>query len=65
MDSERTTPFSTKELADAAGMKQITVRKLCQSGKLEGAYKVGRDWLIPPATAQAYISEKRARWEKY
>lgn len=65
MSGERSTPFSTKELAEEAGVTSTYVRKLCQDGKIDGAYKVGRDWLIPADAGRAWLKERRARWEKF
>ena len=37
-------------LAEAAaelGLEESWVRRLCAAGRIEGAFKLGRDWLIP------------------
>jgi excisionase family DNA binding protein len=59
-------PYYTPEQASVILQKHPdTIRRLCQKGKLEGARKIGGEWLIPrisidpqplaqkPATPQA------------
>lgn len=65
MSEQRTIPWAAKELAEVAGVTPVYVRKLCQAGKIEGAYKVGRDWLIPAEEGRAWLENRRSRWEKY
>ncbi len=38
---------TAKETAEKLGVTVRTVQKWASSGKLAGAYKSGRDWLIP------------------
>ena len=64
MDSTRTTPYTTKELAQAAGVDPSYLRHLLIAGKLAGD-KVGRDWLIPADVGRAWLASRRARWEKF
>ena len=64
MDSERTTPYSTTELAEAVKLSDAHIRRLLIDGKLSGV-KVGRDWIIPVDVAQSFIRERRSRWEKF
>lgn len=64
MSDERTTPYTTKELAEAAGVSDRYVRQLVTDGKLAGQ-KVGRDWIIPAEEGRAWLQERRARWEKF
>jgi len=34
--------------AQAAGVTPRRLRALCQQGRIRGAKKLGRDWLLPP-----------------
>ncbi len=54
--------WTTKELAEAAGVDASHIRLLLIDGKLKGS-KVGRDWTIPDAEAQRFIAERKARWQ--
>lgn len=38
---------TTAQAAERLGVTPARVRKLCQDGKLEGAFRAGRDWFIP------------------
>lgn len=64
MDSQRTTPYTVKEISDAVNLSEVHIRRLLAWGKLQGE-KVGRDWIIPVDVAQSFIRERRARWEKF
>lgn len=46
--------ISTTEAAEIIGILPRSVKTLCQRGKLPGARKAGRDWLIPRASAEGY-----------
>lgn len=46
--------LTTKEAAEIIGILPRSVKVLCQREKLPGARKVGRDWLIPRASAEGY-----------
>lgn len=46
---------TTKEAADILGYSRMSVRNLCAWGKLPGAVKMGRDWVIPRATVEGYV----------
>lgn len=32
----------------------VSVRKLCQQGKIPGAQKIGRDWIVPRIWAETH-----------
>lgn len=64
MSDERTTPYTTKELSEAAGVNQSYIRQLLIAGKLTGE-KLGRDWLIPADVAQRWLEDRRERMEKH
>lgn len=36
------------------------LRRLCIQGKVEGAIKAGRDWLIPRAWAEGFVKHKKS-----
>ena len=39
--------ITTTEAADRHGVARVTVRRWCQQGKVRGAVRIGRDWMIP------------------
>lgn len=43
---------SVKEAAAELGKTVNHVRNLCARGKIQGAHKIGRDWLIPTPVTQ-------------
>ena len=47
----------------ASGSKASTLRILARSGKIPGAIKIGRDWLLPAAWVQNKVQEKKERLE--
>ncbi len=53
--------WTTKELAEAAGVDASHIRRLLIDGKLKGR-KVGRDWAIPDDVARAWLEERQKRW---
>lgn len=56
--------LSTSEYAAKLGVTPMRVRRLCQDGRIPGAKKIGRDWVIP-AGARPIPGTKgpAARWE--
>ena len=58
-------PWSVNQLAEAAGVTPVYVRKLCQAGEVDRAFKLGRAWLIPAESAEAWVAKRRERWEKF
>ena len=39
--------INTAEAAQRLGISEDWIRKLCAQGRIPGAKKIGRDWLIP------------------
>jgi len=39
--------ITTAQAAKILGITRTRVLQLCRAGRIEGAEKVGRDWLIP------------------
>ena len=39
--------ITVKQAAKILRLKPVTVGMLCRRGQIEGAIKVGRDWVIP------------------
>jgi excisionase family DNA binding protein len=39
--------LTTRQAADRRGVARVTVRRWCQQGKVRGAIRIGRDWMIP------------------
>ncbi len=44
---EKQNDISAKEYADKHNKSVEQIKVLCRSGRIEGARKIGRDWLIP------------------
>ncbi len=61
VQQEQGRPWSTKQLAEAAGVDDSYIRKLLIDGKIDG-YKLGREWLIPDDVARAWLEERQKRW---
>lgn len=45
---------SVEEAAKMLGYEKSSVTLLCRKGKLEGAFRIGHQWLIPRATVENY-----------
>ena len=39
--------ITAEKAAKILRLKPVTVRVLCRAGQIEGAVKIGRDWVIP------------------
>lgn len=48
---------SVKQVAEKWGVNPRTVRAMCAHGRIEGAVKCGRDWIIP-TTAQRPVDRR-------
>ncbi|MDR1916657.1 MAG: helix-turn-helix domain-containing protein [Synergistaceae bacterium] len=59
MDAIREGYVTTEEAAALIGKGINMISKLCQSGKLSGAEKLGNSWLIPRASVESYSPGKR------
>lgn len=46
--------MTSKEAAQSLNRSDSMIRKLCKSGKLSGAVKVGNTWLIPQKSVKEY-----------
>ena len=46
--------YSIAETAEILGLQPVRTRELCRQGRLPGAQKVGRDWVIPESAIQSY-----------
>jgi excisionase family DNA binding protein len=51
--------MTTTGAAKLIGKTSDLIAKLCQSGRLPGAEKIGNTWLIPRASVEAYRPAKR------
>ena len=52
--------FTVAELATRFHRSASTVRDWCERGRFQGAYKLnGRDWRIPHAGVDAFLSDQR------
>lgn len=53
--------WTSVELGKMAGVTPSRIRQLCIAGRLPGAVKVGRDWLVPDDVAQVWLKHDRDR----
>ena len=53
--------MSVEDAAAELGRSIAWVRRLAQNGRLPGAEKVGRDWIIPKAAVAGWKPESRGR----
>ncbi len=47
-------PIDTREAARRLGVSRRHVNDLCEDGELEGAFRSGRKWCIPPEAVEVY-----------
>jgi len=61
MDTEREKdnrePWTTGELAEAAGVTETRIRQLLLDERLNG-YKLARDWRIPDHVAREWLAQR-------
>jgi hypothetical protein len=50
--------YTVQELKELTGFTRGYLAKLCKEGELEGAYKKGSIWLIPPESAVLWLEAK-------
>lgn len=57
--------IGTREYGELHGLSQVRVRKLCEAGRIPGAKKIGKTWIIP-ADALPVPAQKgpKGRWER-
>ena len=53
--------FDTPSAARQLKVTDARVRKLCLDGRLEGALKTGRAWLIPKTSVENFTRKKRGK----
>jgi excisionase family DNA binding protein len=58
MADETRREWTTKQLAEAAGVSTAYLRQLLLAGTLKGQ-KVGRDWLIFDRDAQRWLASRK------
>lgn len=46
--------YSIAETAEILGLQPARTRELCRQGRLPGAQKIGRDWIVPESGIKAY-----------
>ena len=56
--------ITTRQAAERRGVAQVTVRRWCQQGKVRGAIRIGRDWMIPATAALPEIGPGGKRMHK-
>jgi len=56
--------IGTKEYAQLHGLSQVRVRQLCEAGRIPGAQKVGKTWIIPEDALPIPARKgPKGRWE--
>jgi excisionase family DNA binding protein len=58
-------PWGSADLAKAAGVSDSYVRRLCAAGKIAGAYKIGKTWLIPRGSGDQWLASRQTKWEQF
>jgi len=53
--------LTVKQVAEREGLSTRRVRVLASQGRFPGAVKVGRDWLLPVASVEAWLQKDRDR----
>jgi len=56
--------LTTRQAAALRGVAQVTVRRWCQQGKVRGAIRIGRDWMIPASATLPEIGPGGKRMHK-
>jgi len=56
--------ITTRQAAALRGVAVVTVRRWCQQGKVRGATRIGRDWMIPASAALPEIGAGGKRTHK-
>jgi excisionase family DNA binding protein len=59
-EHQPTQEWTTDELAQAAGVSTVYIRRLCKNGTI-GARKFGWAWLIPYEEGQRWLEERAAK----
>lgn len=61
------TTLTAEQAAEILGVTPRRVRTLCRAGRIVGARKIGRDWIIPnpPSVVPARRGPKSERWEEH
>lgn len=52
-------PATTHDLAARLHVSAETIRAACAGGRIAGAYRVGRQWLIPAESADEFAASYR------
>ena len=53
--------LTTKEAAVLKGLSIVRIRQFCDAGRIAGATKFGRDWLIPLTGLQSLEIRKQGK----
>ena len=56
--------ITTRQAAALRGVAVVTVRRWCQQGKIHGAVRIGRDWMIPATATLPEIGAGGKRMHK-
>ncbi len=56
--------LTTRQAAALRGVAVVTVRRWCQQGKVRGAIRIGRDWMIPETATLPEIGAGGRRMHK-
>jgi excisionase family DNA binding protein len=56
--------LTVRQVAEGEGVSMSRVRRLASEGRFPGAFKVGRDWLLPVASVETWLRVDRDRRRK-
>jgi hypothetical protein len=57
-EAEHRTHWTTRDLADAAGLNPARIRQLLIDGQVLRGHKLGRDWVVPDPEARRWLSSR-------
>jgi hypothetical protein len=53
--------LTTKQAAERLKCSPEAVKRRCQAGLIQGAERVGRDWVVPAAALEGIVIKPRRR----
>lgn len=51
--------ISSEEAAEIIGVSAAWVRQMCADGRIPGVFRIGREWVIPRASAREVAKQER------
>lgn len=53
--------LSAAEVGDRLNVSEQKIRRMCEEGEFEGAFKIGRQWRIPEEAIETYVRRQQER----